>query len=110
MVTSAAELVTVLLTNILQDFMNIMRDFVPPQDIVRRVIGDGDGDSNKNNTTNSSSNNSSGSTLGEFKEVITSMVIADVQELALSHTIQRICKEDLTVLSKSKGNNMVSMF
>ncbi len=45
--------------------------------------------------------------LGEFKEVIGSMVLADGRELLVGNCMLAICTEDLSSLQKSKGSMMV---
>lgn len=111
MVTSAGELVALLLSNILQDFMNIMRLYVSPSDIVRRIINTSadhmSGCGTLGSTGLSSGHSShSDSTLGEFKEVITSMVATDSQEYRLCDTMKGICAADLFELLKVKGRGL----
>lgn len=115
LVTSAGELVALLLTNILQDFMNIMRLYVPPSDIVRRIINtsaDGSGSGSGSpvpgyggagSVAGGGHSSHTDSTLGEFKEVITSMVATDAQEYRVSVTMQGVCGTDVCNLLKAKG-------
>jgi hypothetical protein len=106
MVTSAGELVALLLSNVLQDFMNVMRLYVAPSYIVRRIINtsaDGDGSSGRRAGGHSAHTDS---TLGEFKDVITSMVATDAEEFRLAHTLRAIAAGDLFELLKAKGRAM----
>lgn len=105
MVTSAGELVALLLSNILQDFMNVMRVYVPPSQIVRRIINTGaDIDSGSSSASSPHSHSShTDSTLGEFKDVITSMVATDAEDYRLADTMKSISATDLFELLKQKG-------
>lgn len=73
--------------------MLLMRNHVAPHDIVRRILG---------NSTRTIQDG----TLGEYKEVITSMVITDIQETVMYTTVKRNCSMDVLLLVNEKGKVM----
>ena len=89
-----------MLTFILADFMQLMRQHVPPHDIVRRIIAN----SHHSNTANNSFvTTAQDGNLGEFKDVITSMVITDIQDTILYATVKGTCNVDVSSLLQVKG-------
>ena len=103
-VTSAGELVATMLTFILADFMQLMRQHVPPHDIVRRIIANSHHSiSPSSNRGNSIVVTSQDGNLGEFKDVITSMVITDIQDTILYTTVMATFNIDVSSMLQVKG-------
>lgn len=66
---------------------------IAPQDIIRRVARQ---------------SHAAGVRLGEFRDVMSNMLVGNAHELALMETVNRMLRSDLVALHASKISRMVS--
>ena len=94
-VSSSSQITAQFLTFLIQEFMNAMKVFISPQDIISQVL-------NQTATTASTGPGKHSIVLGELSEIMSTMLQSNAAELLLYENMKRILFGDVKTIHQLK--------